>query len=81
MVMLRIKLKGMTRAAIWQLIFLPADHSNNTSTFSENGNVSYQIKWNRECSNMHTQPYTHTLIPWGKVKCRNIFFSESSHVA
>ena len=54
------------------------------STFSEHGHFAYQIKWNREGSNMqahilslHT-PSTPTL---GGVKDQNIFFSESSHVA
>ena len=68
------------------LYLYPQTPPNNTSTFSENGNASYQIKWNRECSNMQAHilslhTHTHTLIPWGKAKCQNIFFSENSHVA
>ena len=60
MVMLHIKLKGMMHAATFGAYILPADppptlevgSKGQYSTFSEQGHVAYQNKWNLECSNM-----------------------------
>ena len=65
MVMLHIKLKGITNAAAWnQICFFPADPypphpltlglggKCKNSTFSENGHVTYQIKESRECTDI-----------------------------
>ena len=56
-------------------------HANplQNSCVSEHAQDSYQIKWNRKCSNKQAHILaSHTLNPWGEVKT---FFSESSHVA
>ena len=62
MVMLHIKLMGMTNAATWWQIFCPqtptihtrpwGEVKRSTFNFSENSHLSYQMKWNHKCSNM-----------------------------
>ena len=60
MVMLHIKKMGITNAATWQRIFCPQTPTHrpptlgmgSNSTFSEHGNVAYQIQTDHECSNM-----------------------------
>ena len=85
MVMLHIKLNGITNAATWNKYFArrpppPHTHSwgrGHNSTFSEHGrNVAYQSECNREFSNMQTH-----ILSWGGVKGQNNSISESSHFA
>ena len=57
-VMLHIKFNGITKCSNMVAIILPADPPppcmpltrsiSQKSTFSENGNVAYQVKWNHE---------------------------------
>ena len=49
-------------------------------TFSEYGHVAYQIKWNRECSNMVANILPHSTPP-PNLPGGVIFFSEHGHVA
>ena len=61
MVMLHIKLKGITGVATCNMVanIMPADPPSRpwgskglNSTFSEHGHIAYKIKGNHECSNM-----------------------------
>ena len=60
MVMLHIKLKGITYTSTWVQLFCPKTPSTDpgvgsksqNSTFSEHGHGAYKIKGNDECSNM-----------------------------
>ena len=79
MVMLHIRLNGITNAKTWWQIFytqpLPTLRMGPNWTFSEHGQVASQIKWNSECSSMvaYILPRkTLTLTPGGP----NSFFSE-----
>ena len=87
MVMLHIRLKGMSNAATGKNLFCPyrTDGIKRSKHFfySESSHVSYQIKLILE----HSAPCKHIFCPythpqtWGGVKGQNISFSESRHVA
>ena len=84
MVMLLIKLKGITKCSSMVANILPADPSpfhvpglgskGQNETFSEHGHVAYQIKENHECSNMIANILPADPLPLPP-------FSEHGHVA
>ena len=91
-VMLHIKLKGITGAATCNMVanIMPTDPPPNpggqkvkNSTFSEHGHIAYNIKSNHKCSNMvaNILPTAPHPIPDPRVKRSNLTFAEHDHVA
>ena len=90
-VMLHIKLKGITGAATCNMVanIMPTDPPHpggqkvKNSTFSEHGHIAYNIKGNHKCSNMvaNILPAAPHPSPDPRVKRSNLTFAEHDHVA
>ena len=91
MVMLHIKLNGITGAATCNMVanIMPTDppppwgSKGCNSTFSEHGHIAYKIKGNHKCSNMvaNILPAAPPPSPDPRVKRLNLTFAEHDHVA